>query len=47
MVAPDAVPEPVQFVSWPDTDQPGKAFRESDTVIGVVAAVALQQGSRG
>ena len=41
MVAPAAVPEPVQLESCPDTDQPGKVFRVSDTTIGVVAAVAL------
>src|SRR5215471_3466552 len=41
MVAPAAVPDPVQLESCPDTDQPGKVLRVSDTTIGVVEAVAV------
>src|SRR5215469_5315523 len=41
MVPPAAVPDPVKFESCPDTDQPGKVFRVSDTTIGVVEAVAV------
>src|SRR5579863_6328518 len=30
---PVPVPVPVKLDDWPDTDQPGKVFRVSDTVI--------------
>src|SRR5262249_734345 len=40
MVAPAAVPEPVQLESCPVTDQPGKVLRVRATTIGVAEAVA-------
>src|SRR5215469_11987342 len=45
MVDPAAVPLPVKSASWPDTDQPGKVFRVSDTVIAGSAPVAFDPDS--